>query len=41
MAFSDFDLDGDLDAYLLTNRLHDTDSTMKVKTIKNKKDHIL
>ena len=38
MAFSDFDLDGDLDAYLLTNRLHDTDSTMKVKTIKNKKD---
>tara|TARA_X000001036_G_scaffold64152_1_gene54783 strand:- start:6966 stop:10709 length:3744 start_codon:yes stop_codon:yes gene_type:complete len=38
MSFSDFDQDGDLDAYLLTNRLHDTDSTMKVRTIKNKKD---
>jgi len=38
MAFSDFDQDGDVDAYLLTNRLHDTDSTMNVKTIKNKKD---
>ena len=38
MAFSDFDRDGDIDAYLLTNRLHDTDSTMSVKTIKNKKD---
>ena len=40
MSFADFDLDGDLDAYLLTNRLHDTDSTLNVKTIKDGKIHI-
>ena len=38
MSFADFDLDGDLDAYLLTNRLHDTDSTLNVKTIKDGKN---
>jgi len=38
MSFADIDLDGDLDAYLLTNRLQDTDSTLNVKTLKNKPD---
>ena len=36
MSFSDFDLDGDLDAYLLTNRLENTGATSKAKIIKNK-----
>ena len=36
MAFSDFDRDGDIDAYLLTNRLESTDLTAnaKLSTIK-------
>ena len=33
MSFSDFDLDGDLDAYLLTNRLESTAATAKAKII--------
>ncbi|MEC7855892.1 MAG: VCBS repeat-containing protein, partial [Candidatus Neomarinimicrobiota bacterium] len=36
MSFSDFDLDGDLDAYLLTNRLESTDATAKAKIINDK-----
>ena len=36
MSFSDFDLDGDLDAYLLTNRLESTAATAKAKIINDK-----
>ena len=36
MAFSDFDRDGDIDAYLLTNRLESTDLTAKAKIINDK-----
>ena len=36
MAFSDFDRDGDIDAYLLTNRLESTDLTANAKIINDK-----
>ena len=36
MSFSDFDRDGDIDAYLLTNRLESTDLTAKAKIINDK-----
>ena len=36
MSFSDFDRDGDIDAYLLTNRLESTDLTTKAKIINDK-----
>ena len=36
MAFSDYDNDGDLDAYLLTNRLEMNNDEVRTKIIKNK-----
>ena len=37
MSFSDFDRDGDLDAYLLTNRLESATATAQAKIINDKK----
>ena len=37
MSFSDFDRDGDLDAYLLTNRLESVTATAQAKIINDKK----
>jgi len=36
MSFADYDLDGDLDGYLLTNRLHPSDDIKNVKIIRQK-----
>jgi len=36
MAFADYDLDGDLDGYLLTNRLHPSDAIKNVKILRQK-----
>ena len=37
MSFADYDLDGDLDGYLLTNRLHPSDAIRNVKILNQKK----
>ncbi|HIM27900.1 MAG TPA: VCBS repeat-containing protein, partial [Candidatus Marinimicrobia bacterium] len=37
MSFADYDLDGDLDGYLLTNRLHSSDAIKNVKILRQKK----
>jgi len=36
MSFADYDLDGDLDGYLLTNRLHPSDAIRNVKILRQK-----
>ena len=36
MSFADYDLDGDLDGYLLTNRLHPSDAIKNIKIIRQK-----
>ena len=37
MSFADYDLDGDLDSYLLTNRLESSDAINDVKILRQKK----
>ena len=36
MSFADYDLDGDLDGYLLTNRLHPSDAINNIKILRQK-----
>ena len=40
MSFADYDLDGDLDAYLLTNRVNSASDIGDVKIIRDKNNKL-